>query len=119
MNAMDQKITRIRDLNDALRRRILMPAMVGCKDRIDMTRGIAALGAEAMIKIAIAVAAFDDFTPDNDPFGEHDFGAIDFAGQGIFWKISYYDMDLQYHSDDPADDSITRRVLMIMLADEC
>ncbi len=36
------------------------------------------------------VVTFDDFTPDNDPHGERDFGAFDHGGKRIFWKIDYY-----------------------------
>lgn len=65
-----------------------------------------------------AVQTFLAFTPDNDPHGEHDFGAFDLGGQRLFWKIDYYDRDLRYASDDPADPDITTRVLTIMMASE-
>ena len=64
------------------------------------------------------VQLFDAFTPDNDPYGEHDFGAIRYQGQTIFWKIDYYDLDLHMHSPDPSDETVTTRVLTIMLAEE-
>ena len=62
--------------------------------------------------------SFEDFTPDNDPHGEHDFGAFEHAGKRIFWKIDYYDAACENGSEDPADASKTTRVLTIMLADE-
>jgi uncharacterized protein DUF3768 len=65
-----------------------------------------------------AVRDFDTFTEENDPYGEHDFGALDFDGKRFFWKIDYYDTNLQYRSEDPADTEKTDRVLTIMLADE-
>jgi len=37
------------------------------------------------------VRAFDAFTDDNDPHGEHDFGSIDEGGVRCFWKLEYYD----------------------------
>ena len=64
------------------------------------------------------VMSFEDFTPDNDPHGEHDFGAFEHAGKRIFWKIDYYDAACENGSEDPADASKTTRVLTIMLADE-
>ena len=33
-----------------------------------------------------AVQALAAFMPDNDPYGERDFGAFDLAGQRLFWK---------------------------------
>ena len=36
---------------------------------------------------------FDAFTPDNDPYGEHDFGSFSYAGETFFWKWDYYDVD--------------------------
>jgi hypothetical protein len=34
--------------------------------------------------LLLALRRFDSFTPDNDPHGEHDFGALDFKGQRYF-----------------------------------
>jgi hypothetical protein len=84
--------------------------------RLVITPGIAALDdLESMID---AVRAFDAFTPRNDPYGEHDFGAIEHGGKTVFWKIDCYDLDLVMHSPDPSDPSVTQRVLTIMLAEE-
>ncbi len=58
------------------------------------------------------------FTPDNDPFGEHDFGAFEQNGERIVWKIDYYDLAMEFGSPDPADPYQTTRVLTIMLAGE-
>jgi hypothetical protein len=69
-------------------------------------------------QLLIAVEDFDDFTADNDPYGEHDFGSFNYAAETIFWKFDYYDVDLQMHSPDPSDPAVTARVLTIMLADE-
>jgi len=64
------------------------------------------------------VATFSDFTADNDPHREHDFGSFEIAGRKIFWKIDYYDAEMAFGSEDPADPSKTTRVLTIMLASE-
>ena len=64
------------------------------------------------------VATFSDFTEDNDPHGEHDFGSFTLSGRKFFWKIDYYDANMEFGSEDPADPSKTTRVLTIMLANE-
>ncbi|HTE95376.1 MAG TPA: DUF3768 domain-containing protein, partial [Bradyrhizobium sp.] len=43
--------------------------------------------------------------------GEHDFGAFEFEGAPIMFKIDYYDKDLNFHSPNPADPAVTERVL--------
>lgn len=59
------------------------------------------------------VAEFDDFTPDNDPYGERDFATFSWNGIICFWKIEYYNTDLTSGSPDPADPGLTSRVLTI------
>jgi hypothetical protein len=44
-----------------------------------------------MLVLVRAVRMFDMFTPDNDPFGEHDFGSINWYDNKTYWKIDYYD----------------------------
>jgi len=84
-----------------------------------MTAGVAALSQAQQAAILAKVRSFDTFTEDNDPYGEHDFGAIDIEGVGrIFWKIDYYDVNYQFGSEEPSDLAQTRRVLTIMLAEE-
>lgn len=65
-----------------------------------------------------AVRSFDSFDADNDPYREHDFGAFDFHGEKVFWKIDYYAPDLASGAEDPADPQSTVRVLTIMRASE-
>jgi hypothetical protein len=108
---MDPKTARIRALNDELRQNFAEGLAV-------MTPGIAALGAEAVARIVKTIAVFDDFCHANDPHEEHDFGSFDADGHTIFFKIDYYDANLTYHSADPADPSVTKRVITIMLAEE-
>lgn len=63
-----------------------------------------------------AVRTYSDFNEDNDPWGEHDFGSLDWDGNKLFWKIDYYDQELKY-GKDPLDPECNR-VLTILLADE-
>jgi hypothetical protein len=79
-----------------------------------MTPGVQALGTLALIQAVAAVCGFSDFTEDNDPHGERDFGVFEIDGQRLFWKIDYYDLNLALASPDPADLAVTRRVLTLM-----
>lgn len=90
----------------------------GIASRLVQTTGIRSLPYLTQCAIRIAVEKYDAFTPANDPHGERDFGAFDYNGIGIIWKIDYYDLALQFHSEDPADPAKTVRVLTIMLASE-
>ena len=71
-----------------------------------------------VVELLIAVEDFDAFTPDNDPYAEHDFGVVKLSGNTFFWKIDTYYVDLQMHSPDPTDTNVTTRVLTVMLAEE-
>ena len=106
-------IERIRALNDELRQN-------GCARNglVVATRGIQSLGENIVRDVIDAVRRFDDFSGDNDPWGEHDFGALDVAGHKIFWKIDYCDLSLSAGSPNPANPQVTKRVLTIMLAEE-
>jgi len=102
----------IAKLNDILRTTFLTGKVV-------VTEGIANLNRPQFYCVMESVRTFDAFTEGDDPYGEHDFGALDVIGVGkVFWKIDYYDTDYQFHSPDPADPKVTRRVLTIMLAEE-
>ena len=104
-------VSRIRTLNDELRSSLAGGVLM-------MTKGVIALGRAKQLAILDAVAAFDGFNPDNDPYGEGDFGALEVEGERLFFKIDYFVRGLTGHSPDPADPSITTRVLTIMLAEE-
>ena len=106
------RATKIRELNDNFRQHAFG------NGSILITAGVQALGEEKMLAVSSAVIAFDEFTPDNDPYGEHDFGSLEIAGEKIFWKIDYYDRSMEMGSPDPADEVVTHRVLTIMLASE-
>ena len=72
---------RIRALNDAFRRTFVGGAVM-------ITAGVEAMPLEQRRSLLAKVRAFDVFTDDNDPHGEHDFGAIDEGGVRCFWKRS-------------------------------
>ena len=86
--------------------------------QVMMTQGVQELPEELQAKLFRAVSEFDEFSEDNDPHGEHDFGRIMLDGKVFFWKIDYYDHTLRFGADDPSDNRNTTRVLTIMLASE-
>lgn len=102
----------IAKLNDLLRKH-----RIG--GQIMATLGVQNLEPCQLNQLLTAIAQVDDFSkPGNDPYGEHDFGKIDFGGERYFWKIDYYDRRLCLASPDPADPTVTQRVMTVMRADE-
>jgi len=106
------KRDRVRDLNDRCR------TALGIGARVVQTQGISALDDALQSRVREAVETFSAFTPDNDPYGEHDCAVVVVEGLRVIWKIDYYDRNFEYASDDPSDPAQTRRVLTIMLASE-
>lgn len=102
-------MNRIAELNDVFRK-----SFVG--GRVMMTASVDALPDRIKAAAIARVRSFDEFSPDNDPYGEHDFGAFDLDGERFNFKIDYYAPDMQYGSEDPSDPAKTVRVLTIMLA---
>ena len=107
-----ERTKRIRELNDRLR-------IEGMGGMVCMTNGVAALGLKNVNLIFACIADFTGFTPDNDPWNEHDCAAMTILDHKIIWKIDYYDRTRSYHSPDPGDPKVTVRVMTVMLAEEC
>ena len=110
-HAMANRTATIRDLNDRFRRSFVGGAVM-------LTASIIALGADKQALIIAAVRAFEAFTSDDDPYGEHDFGSLEVVGESIFFKIDYFDLTRAMHSADAANPTVTERVLTIMLASD-
>ena len=102
---------RIRVLNDNFR-----STFVG--GQVVMTAGVDALPIDAKARVLLAVQSFSNFTKDNDPHREHDFGNFEIDGEAYFFKVDYYALDMDGGSEDPADPEKTTRLLTIMRADE-
>lgn len=102
---------RIRQLNDMLR-----TTFIG--GLVCTTPGFKSLPDDAQQKAVEAVQTFTDFNENNDPHSEHDCAIVDIGSQKIMFKIDYYDLDLKYHSEDAADPTKTRRVMVLMLVEE-
>ena len=123
-----EQTARIARLNDLAR------SAMGVACTAVATVGFRSLPASDQSSVRELIETYDAFDEDSDPHGERDFGAVYQLGDGrwtterprsrddererVFWKLDYFDSDLQYGSDDPADASQTRRVLTIMLAEE-
>ncbi len=83
-----------------------------------MTVGVSALPRGSQLRLLKAVRSQRVFTLAEDPYHEHDFGVVELEGDRYFWKIHYYDLDLNCASPDPMDEAVTTRVLTLMRADE-
>lgn len=108
---MNHNVEQIRKLNDEAR-------TTGKGAEYFVTAGVSALPFLDYIHVIGLMKGFDAFTEENDPHGEHDFGAFDYKGVKYFWKFDYYDREHKYHSPDPSDPEVTRRVLTLMTASE-
>jgi hypothetical protein len=63
-----------------------------------------------------AVKRFNKFDADNDPYGEHDFGTLEWHGKKVFWKIDYYHQTRDFW-EDPLSPNC-RRVMTVMLGED-
>jgi len=100
-----------RKLNDRLRRTFTGGTIVA-------TQGVRALEDKTLNQLMPAIQSFDAFSPDNDPYGEHDFGEVIIDGIRVWFKIDVYDLNLQYRSPNPSDETVSKRVMTLMLPEE-
>jgi len=105
----DSTRDKIRALNDQLRR-----DPYGGHGRIVATQSVSQRGSGFLAKALDAIAAFEAFTEDNNPYGENDFGSVDVDGVTLYFKIDYFDLEQRYHSEDASDAAKTTRVMTIM-----
>ena len=76
-------------------------------DTLVVTGGLAAAFPDDLPSILTKVKEFSTFTEDNDPWHEHDFGAFEYKGEKMFWKI-----------DDHRGNEGYNLVLTVMLASD-
>lgn len=110
-NPSDPHVAKIAALNDRFRRTL-------DGGRVVLTRGVSTLGKEMVAAILDEVRDYETFSPESDPYDEHDFGSFELDEHALLWKIDYYDAAFEYHAEDAADPSKSNRVLTIMLAEE-
>lgn len=101
----------IQTLNDNFRKSLL-------GGKVMLTRGVYSKGQTVINEILNSVKTFNNFSKHNDPYNEHDYGSFEYNGEKIMWKIDYYDRNLQYYSENPADINKTIRVMTVMLTEE-
>ena len=122
MNSDNIEYTRkVADLNDQLRKDMFTGNMLkkhNLKNKIVLTPGIAGLNLIDKEKVFFSVKYYGNFTKNNNPWGEKDFGSFNFKKETFNWKIDYYDNDMKYHSPDKSDPNKTVRVLTIMKSEE-
>ena len=123
-----ERTARIARLNDRARQ------AMGLACTAVVTVGFRSLPEADQSRVRELIETYDAFDEDGDPHGERDFGAIYQLACGrwtterpkvredererVFWKLDYYDRQMQFASDHAANPAITRRVLTIMLSDE-
>jgi hypothetical protein len=67
---------------------------------------------DGFFELVSKVKSFDDFNEDNDPYQEHDMGRIKHCDKEYFFKIDYYNEDLNAFEENG------RRVLTLMETSE-
>jgi hypothetical protein len=76
-NVQSDRTRRIRELNDTFRQTFIGGGVL-------VTAGVRELPPETNSALLDRVRAFDQFTEDNDPHQEHDFGSIEIGGERFF-----------------------------------
>lgn len=100
------RAAKIARLNDRFR---------GMAGDVIVTQGVIQ-GVPSVIDLLKKVERFNDFNEDNDPYGEHDFGSLNWYGALIFWKIDYYEGEYQFWCDPLSPHC--KRVMTVLLAEE-
>lgn len=100
---------RIARLNDAFRKHGVGTGTVVIHDQVRR------LGQAFVGEVLFRVRNFSDFTPECDPFGEHEEGHFEVAGRMLRFKIDCFDQELMADSPDPSDPVRTHRVLTISI----
>ena len=99
------KVMDVASKNDAFRR-----------SGVEVTMTVGAQNLPDPEGLLAAVRDDNSFTENNDPYGEHDFGRLDWHGSKVYWKIDYYDRELRAWADPASKDC--QRILTVMLAEE-
>ncbi len=123
---MTDKTDQTRRLNDLARTRpetvnaswVMTQGVLHLMTGDEDAPGASTRAVERVTALRAAIAQFSDWDEGNDPYGEHDFGAFEFLGKHLFFKIDYYHPDHDTHAPVPSNIELCRRVLTVMLAEE-
>lgn len=86
--------------------------------QVVFTAALAEAGFATTAAAMAGVQQFADFNDDNDPYGDHSFGAVEIKvgdeTKTVWFKIDLYDKAYEYGSEQPTDVGQTRRVMTVM-----
>ncbi|CAH0356310.1 hypothetical protein SPH9361_03997 [Sphingobium sp. CECT 9361] len=118
MTTMTYDIVKIAALNDRCRQGLDRNARIvvtrTCLGRLARGEG-RTLEIIAQAKLMAAVRSYQFRTEDGP---ERDRGEFTVGAEIVRFKIDYYDVALEYGSEDPANAAITTRVMTIMLPED-
>jgi hypothetical protein len=104
--------------NDLFRqsRCLATPADMILPGVVVMTQSLAACAPEFIEHARIAIGEIDEFDPDNDPDGFHDFGSVEVDGQAVWFKIDMFEAGTGKMSGAETPDVAerTERVMTLM-----
>ena len=107
-------MNKIAELNDNLRKNLFTPG----QNQVFISHAVNSLPYLERARLLDKVQNFNNFNKSNDPYFEHDCAFIEHRGINYLFKIDYFNRDMDAGSENPADETITTRVLTIMRADE-
>ena len=110
-----QDIARIAEQNDAFR----CKRPEGGQGKWVYTQAVHAEGPDFVHACVAAVAAYDDFTEENDPYGTHEMGFMEVEDKKVWWRIDLYDRAYEGGSQEPTSLVEPRRVLTILFPSDC
>jgi Protein of unknown function (DUF3768) len=81
----EERKAKIRELNDAARK-----SGSGSGNRVFLTKGIETLPTATKVDVMFAVANYNDFNEETDPWNEHCEGSFKVGERLICWRVEYY-----------------------------
>lgn len=114
---------RIAAQNDIFRRGVCLgvPCPAGTAlpaGKLVITAAVLARGDAFLAACLSAIGTFEEFPPENDPDGHHDFGVVTVSGQPVWFRIDLYDRTYEYGSEAPADLAATARALTVLFPED-